>query len=118
VSLINLDNYEAVRCDNIHCTQPEHIKQINCLCKILNACLTQASTVCFNNTMQANSGTAQLQRKSVPGWTEYVEEAHIQLQKMPSTYGVAIIVLNLTLSLLFLGKQELCKNMLYVIARS
>jgi len=33
VSSINLDNFEAIRCDNINCrpTQLEHIKQINCL---------------------------------------------------------------------------------------
>jgi len=64
-----------------------------------------------------HSGTAHLQRKSVAGWTEYVEEAHTAAKDAfylwhSSNRPQFGPVFN------HLGKQELCTTMLSVTERS
>ena len=76
MSAIKLSDFDVVHCNNIHCCSPEHVKQIDTLYNLLNVCLTHASIDCFSNSKMINSSGKQ-QRKAMPEWSEYVEEAHI-----------------------------------------
>jgi len=72
VCKVDLSSFDVIKCSDVHCSHPEHLDQIDLFFTTLNNCLLSASSVCLSSGFSSSS-----RHKRVPGWSEYVHDAHI-----------------------------------------